>query len=65
MHWPTINYWIAVKRIIRYLKDTSMHGLHITPNFFNLLQAYADTDWVGYLDDRRSTSGYLIFMIAS
>uniref|UniRef100_A0A0A9BHH4 Reverse transcriptase Ty1/copia-type domain-containing protein n=1 Tax=Arundo donax TaxID=35708 RepID=A0A0A9BHH4_ARUDO len=27
-----------------------------------LVSAFSDTDWVGYVDDRRSTSGFVVFL---
>ena len=42
MHSPTENHWSAVKRIIRYLYDTSDHGLQITHQSDSTLHAYTD-----------------------
>ncbi|KAJ0983602.1 hypothetical protein J5N97_011857 [Dioscorea zingiberensis] len=61
MHSPTEIHWGAVKRILRYLKNTSSHGLAINKSTSALLSAFSDSDWAGCADDRRSTRGYAIF----
>ena len=61
MHSPTTTHWAAVKRILRYLKATHDHGLVYTASPLTLT-AYADVDYAGDPDDRRSTGGYCIFL---
>lgn len=63
MHSPTNNDWIALKRILRYLKGTAHFSLSIlkSSNPFQL-QAFTDSDWAGSSIDRRSTGGYAIFL---
>ncbi len=56
---PTKKHWTAVKRILRYLKSTSMLGLLNTKSGESELVGFSDSDWAGDIDDRRSTSGYL------
>ncbi|KAM2043239.1 hypothetical protein ACFXTI_036536 [Malus domestica] len=60
-HKPTTTHWVAVKRIIRYLKATPSHGIIYCPNFLHLT-AYPDADYTGDPDDRCSTGGYCIFL---
>lgn len=62
MSHPTEDHWSAVKRILRYLKHTIHHGLllHRTTTFS--LQAFSDADWASCPDDRRSTTGYCIYL---
>jgi hypothetical protein len=55
---PGEQHWIAVKRIIRYLKETKDWSLVIKPTSLNLV-GYCDADWAGDLDSRRSTTGYI------
>jgi hypothetical protein len=43
------------------LKHTPDHGLLYTKGQLHL-QAFCDSDWAGCPDDRRSTSGYGIFL---
>ncbi|GAA0161625.1 hypothetical protein LIER_17897 [Lithospermum erythrorhizon] len=62
MQSPSVIHWQSVKRILRYLKGSTHHGLFIQPSSSFELKAYADADWAGYSDTRRSTSGFCIFM---
>ena len=57
---PTEVHWSAVKRIMRYLKGTQDLGLlyHKHSTALSCI-GYADADWGGSLDDRKSTSGYV------
>ncbi|XP_068323099.1 uncharacterized mitochondrial protein AtMg00810-like [Pyrus communis] len=61
MHNPMISHVIAVKRILRYLKGTSTYGIHFKPGPLHL-QSYSDADWAGDPNDRRSTSGFVVFI---
>ena len=61
MHRPTTLHWNAVKRVLRYLKGTQNHGLLIRRHSSPHLHAFADADWAGDLDDRRSTTVYVVF----
>nr|XP_028960004.1 uncharacterized protein LOC108174058 [Malus domestica] len=61
MHNPMESHVIAVKRIIRYLKGSSSLGIQFTPGSLHL-QSYSDADWAGDPNDRRSTSGFVIFL---
>ncbi|KAM2767079.1 hypothetical protein COP1_022920 [Malus domestica] len=61
MHSPTTAHWAAVKRILRYLKGTHDHGLLYKPSPLTLT-AFADADYAGDPDNRRSTGGHCIFL---
>ncbi|KAJ4778087.1 polyprotein [Rhynchospora pubera] len=62
MHAPTVNHWTAVKRVLRYLVGTLDQGLQFYTDSAKQLHAYTDNDWAGCQIDRRSTSGYCIFL---
>jgi histone deacetylase 1/2 len=59
---PTDVHWTAVKRILRYLKQTQSIGLLLQKSSSLLLSGFADADWAGCPDDRRSTGGHAIFL---
>jgi hypothetical protein len=61
LHAPRSSHWSAVKRILRYVHLTVLHGLHIRVGSSKLLSAFSDADWASDFDDRRSTRGYAIF----
>lgn len=65
METPTEIHMMAVKRILRYLKGTSEHGIYYKRGEdMEGIVAYSDSDYAGDLDDRKSTSGY-VFMMGS
>ena len=62
MHSPTEGHWSLVKRIVRYLQGTTSYGLHITRGSSLSLHGFTDANWASSLDDRKSTSGYLVYL---
>ena len=50
MHDPHISHYNHIRRVLRYLKGTIDHGLHITTSAPISLTAYSDADWA----DRKS-----------
>ncbi|RVW28582.1 Retrovirus-related Pol polyprotein from transposon RE2 [Vitis vinifera] len=64
MHKPTVTHWTATKRLLRYLKKTIFHGLHLKSAAAPCLTTYTDADWAGNIDDRTSTSAYITFLAA-
>eukprot|EP00253_Pinus_taeda_P005329 PITA_05329 len=59
---PKETHLQAVKRIFKYLQGTHNFGLWY-PRYIDLtLHAYIDADWVGSVDDRKSTSGGAFYM---
>lgn len=61
MQAPTASHMQALKRILRYLKSTISHGLHLTKSSNQTLTAFCDADWGGDTQDRKSTGAYLIY----
>ncbi|XP_071916254.1 secreted RxLR effector protein 161-like [Coffea arabica] len=58
MSCPGKAHWQAVKWILRYLRGTSNYSLEFGRNNDTLV-GFADSDYVGDLDKRRSLSGYV------
>jgi hypothetical protein len=61
MQAPTDLHFLAVKRILRYIKGTLEYGVTFRPAPMEL-RAYTDSDWAGDPNDRRSTTGFVIFL---
>lgn len=61
MHAPSHTHFAAVKRILRYVKGSLDQGLYFTPSSL-CLTAFCDADWDGDQLDRRSTSGFCVFL---
>ncbi|WVZ95817.1 hypothetical protein U9M48_041533 [Paspalum notatum var. saurae] len=62
MHDPRTGHMDVVYRILRYLKGTPGRGLWYKRNAHLNLEGYCDADWASSKDDRRSTSGYCVFV---
>ncbi|GJR01843.1 retrovirus-related pol polyprotein from transposon TNT 1-94 [Tanacetum coccineum] len=59
---PTEKHLTAVKRIFRYLKDSINMGLWYPKDTGSELTTFLDSDHVGCLDSRKSTSGGIQFL---
>ena len=59
---PRQPHWIACKRVLRYLKNTGNMCLQFKKSEHLDLVAYTDADWASDPDDRRSISGYCVFL---
>lgn len=55
------SHWGAAKRVLRYLKGTCDRGIFYSKEKVPLV-GYADSDWGGSLEDRRSFTGYTFTM---
>ncbi|KAG8498565.1 hypothetical protein CXB51_004881 [Gossypium anomalum] len=62
MHKPLDLYFKAVKRILRYLQRILNYGLRFTRASKFLLEGYSNAIWGSDVDDRRSTSGFCVFL---
>ena len=57
MRNPSLEHWTGVKRVFRYIQGTIDYGLKFTNADNFILHGYADADWAGCVDTRKSTSG--------
>jgi hypothetical protein len=59
---PRETHIKEIKRILRYLKGTLEFGLWYPKEKYFTLNVYIDVDWVGIIDDRKSTNGGAFFL---
>jgi hypothetical protein len=57
MATPGWSHWMAVKRIMRYLRGNLHLKLQLGGQHMKL-KGNSDADWAGDVNDRRSTTGY-------
>nr|GEV33580.1 ribonuclease H-like domain-containing protein [Tanacetum cinerariifolium] len=62
MHDPREPHFLAIKRVLRYVRGTLVYGLQLFSSSTSDLVAYSDADLAGFPTIRRSTSGYCIFL---
>jgi hypothetical protein len=66
MSKPGKEHWTAIKKVFRYLRGTTSYGLcyegRLGLDKVVNIHGFVDADWVGDLDRRRSTSGYVFNM---
>ncbi|XP_059663652.1 secreted RxLR effector protein 161-like [Cornus florida] len=58
MHNPSQIHVGAAKRVLRYRQGTLDFGILYEKNVDAKLFGFCDSDWAGFVDDMRSTSGY-------
>jgi hypothetical protein len=62
MHDPHERHLQAVDRILQYLKANPGRGLLFKKNEQLSMEVYTDADYAGSVIDRRSTTGYCMFL---
>lgn len=58
---PTDAHLVATKRIMRYINGTSNFRIFLQPGSLSL-STFSDSNWVGDPFDRRSTTGFLVYI---
>ncbi|XP_047335457.1 uncharacterized mitochondrial protein AtMg00810-like [Impatiens glandulifera] len=59
---PITVHWVVVLCILMYLRGTQFHSLMFPSTSSLELRAYSDVDWAGDPTNRKSTTGYCIFL---
>ncbi|CAM8908570.1 unnamed protein product [Rhodiola kirilowii] len=59
---PQQSHLLAAKRILRYISGTSDYGIMYSHMNEFCLIGYIDSDWVGDVETRKSTSGYAFYL---
>ncbi|CAL8151773.1 unnamed protein product [Prunus armeniaca] len=62
MHAPRTSHLTTVNRILRYLKSCPGRGILMKKNGRSQIVGYSNADWAGCPIDRKSTTGYCIFV---
>jgi len=58
---PKMSHLTQVKRILKYINNTSDYGILYSYNANCKLMGYCDANWAGSANDRKSTSGGFFF----
>ena len=59
---PIVDHWAAVEQILCYMKEASTRGILYSNHGHNRLECFTDADLAGFKEDRRSTTGYRVFV---
>jgi hypothetical protein len=62
MHTSTVFHLNLVKRILHYLKGSTGRGIVMTNHGHTQITGYSDSDWAGNAIDRKSTTGFCMFV---
>ena len=65
MQKPKVSHLAAAKRILRYLKGTLNYGILFPADDEGKeckLVIYTDSSWCSYVEDRKSTTGYMLML---
>ncbi len=60
---PKEHHWIALKRVLRYIKGTQNYGIMYDGSKQKSIVGYSDADWGGCVTSRKSTSGN-VFLVS-
>ena len=60
---PGIDHWKTAKKVMRYLQGTKDYMLMYRQTVNLEVIGYSDLDYAGYIDSRKSTSGYVFMLV--
>ena len=55
---PNQDHWVAIRRVLKYLRSTSDYYLCYS-GFPNVLEGFSDVNWFSFSNEMKSTSGYV------
>ena len=58
IHNPGGSHWTIVKHVFKYLVGTQDLGILFGPNRKSSLMSYTNSDFVNFVDNRKSTTEY-------
>ena len=56
---PNHIHWMAMKRVLGYLKHTQNYALHYN-KYPSVIEGYSDANWITGSSEVKSTSGYVL-----
>ncbi|XP_022889230.1 uncharacterized protein LOC111404693 [Olea europaea var. sylvestris] len=62
MSTSTIKHWTTLEHILCYLKRARSLRIVYSNHRHTCIKGFADADWAGSKIDRRSTTGYCVFV---
>ena len=62
MSSPTFSHWAVVEHILCYLKEALGCGILSKEHGHTRIECFSDVDWARFMEDRRSTLGYCVFV---
>jgi hypothetical protein len=62
MSTPIVKHWKALEQILCYLKRALGLGILYSNHGHTSIECFIDVDWAGSRLDRRSTTGYYVFV---
>ena len=62
MFAPMVDHWVAVEQILCYLKGAPERDILYSNHGHNRIECFTDAYWAGSKEDRRSTTGYCVFV---
>lgn len=62
MHALCTKHFLALKRILHYVRGTIQFGLNLSLSLITQLMSYSDADWVDVQTPNAFTFGYYVFI---
>ena len=62
MSKPRKPYLDAAYKVLQYIKECPGQGIFLSTSLDFHLKAYTDADWASFIDTKRLTTGYCIFL---